>query len=74
MHMLGGPVGLQHSEASVRQISIDLLGLIAANLHRESMSAEDDQQWLAQMASLDGTATMLYMRWVANIAWLLVST
>ena len=54
MSTLGGPKGLQHSDASVRQISIDLLGVIATQLHKDMLSAEGDQEWLSQLMSLDG--------------------
>ena len=54
IHALGGPKGLQHPEASVRQISVDLLGLIAAHLFRDALSAADNQAWLAQFAPTQG--------------------
>lgn len=56
MHTLGSSMGMQHSDASVRQISIDLVGSIAAYLHRCNLAAEADQEWLAQMAVPDGKA------------------
>lgn len=49
-------MGMQHNDASVRQISIDLVGVIAAHLHKGILSAEADQDWLAQMALPDGMA------------------
>lgn len=54
IHALGGPRGLQHPEASVRQISVDYLGLIAAHLFRDGLSAADNQAWLAQFSSPEG--------------------
>lgn len=59
MHTLGSSMGMQHSDASVRQISIDLVGSIAAHLHRCNLAAEADQEWLAQMAVPDGKANAL---------------
>ena len=53
IHALGGPRGLQHADASVRQISVDFLGLIAAHLFKEALSAADNQAWLAQFASAE---------------------
>ena len=55
IHALGGPMGLQHPDASVRQISVDFLGLIAAHLFRDGLSAADNQAWLAQFAPPEGT-------------------
>lgn len=54
IHALKGPRGLQHPEAGVRQISVDFLGLIAAHLFREGLSAADNQAWLAQFSSPEG--------------------
>lgn len=54
INALGGPRGLQHPEASVRQISVDLLGLIAAQLYKDALSAEENQAWLLQFAATDG--------------------
>lgn len=54
MSTLGGQKGLQHSDVSVRQISIDLLGVIATHLHKDMLSAEGDQEWLSQLMSLEG--------------------
>ena len=51
---LGGPKGLQHPEASVRQISVDFLGLIAAHLFKDALSAADNQAWLVQFAPAEG--------------------
>ncbi|DBA96220.1 TPA: hypothetical protein ACH3X3_002417 [Trebouxia sp. C0006] len=54
INALGGPKGLQHPDASVRQISVDLLGLIAAQLYKDALTAEDNQAWLVQFAASDG--------------------
>ncbi|KAA6428703.1 MAG: nipped-B -like [Trebouxia sp. A1-2] len=54
INALGGPKGLQHPDASVRQISVDLLGLIAAHLYKDALTAEDNQAWLTQFAASDG--------------------
>ncbi|DBB01136.1 TPA: hypothetical protein ACH3X1_001027 [Trebouxia sp. C0004] len=54
INALGGPKGLQHPDASVRQISVDLLGLIAAQLYKDALTAEDNQAWLMQFAASDG--------------------
>lgn len=40
INALGGPKGLQHPDASVRQISVDLLGLIAAHLYKDALSQQ----------------------------------
>lgn len=52
INALGGPKGLQHSDASVRQISVDLLGLIAAQLYKNAMAAQENQAWLGQFATV----------------------
>ncbi len=54
INTLGGPKGLQHPDASVRQISVDLLGLIAAQLYKDALTAEENQAWLTQFAASDG--------------------
>ena len=54
INALGGPKGLQHSDASVRQISIDLLGLIAAQLYKDALQEEDNKAWLAQFGAPEG--------------------
>ena len=59
IHALGGPKGLQHPDASVKQISVDLLGLIAAHLFRDAFSAADNQAWLAQLAPTEGECQTL---------------
>ena len=51
INTLGGPKGLQHSDSSVKQISVDLLGLITAQLHKLVLLAESQQDWLAQLSS-----------------------
>lgn len=48
-------MGLQHPDASVRQISVDFLGLVAAHLFKDGLSAADNQTWLAQFASPEGS-------------------
>jgi len=45
---------LQHPDAGVRQISVDLLGLIAAQLYKDALTEEDNQAWLMQFAASDG--------------------
>ena len=45
---------MQHPDASVRQISIDLLGLIAAQLYKDALQEEDNKAWLAQFGASDG--------------------
>ena len=60
VHALGGPMGLQHPDASVRQISVDFLGLIAAHLFKDGLSAADNQGFLAQFASPEGRSESCY--------------
>ena len=38
----------------MRQISVDLLGLIAAQLYKDALTAEENQAWLSQFAATDG--------------------
>ena len=54
INALGGSKGLQHPDANVRQISIDLLGLIAAQLYKDALRAEDYKAWLAQFDTPNG--------------------
>lgn len=52
--MLGGEKGLQHSEAGVRQISVDLLGLVASSLCRDARLAKAEETAVESLIAAQG--------------------
>lgn len=51
---LAGPLGLQHTEHSPRQVSTDLLGLLLAELWRQAGTVEGDATWVRDTLAAHG--------------------
>lgn len=46
---VSGPGGLKHSENSVRQCCVDLLGILVSQLYFEASLVEQERLWLCQV-------------------------
>ena len=72
MAAINAPRGMQHSDAAVRQASVDLLGGVTAQMHADELLADDDEQWLSETAIENGfhdgseAARSLLLRYLAD--------
>ena len=54
--LLGGDKGLRSPDHHVRQVIVDLLGLVGARLHADELAVQQDAEWLGQVVAAAAAA------------------